>query len=94
MDKSLFQFFDLTIQLEKHLIGSLPLLQEDDERHDFQGQQVRRIAQCGAMLQERLEECIEDQLVTAAKRAIERFQFRNQIKGELCCRGKSPAHKS
>jgi hypothetical protein len=41
------------------------------------------VAKGRAMLQGSFKKRVQDQLIAASKRAIERFQFRNQVEGEL-----------
>src|SRR5215207_892658 len=75
-----------------NVVNSLTLLQQNHKWHDLYGEQIGSISNGGAVLQDGFKEFIEDQLVSAAQRLVERLQFRNLVEGELCGRRKSAAH--
>lgn len=92
MFKIVLQCFNSAVKLVVDLIISFALLQEDHERHDFQREQVGGIADCGPVLQDDGKEFVENELVAAAKRIIERPQFGKLAQNELCGGRKCAAH--
>lgn len=88
-----FQLFDLTIEFNQVVVVSLPLLQQDGKQHDFHGEQAPGMADGGTMLKGRIKKFVQNKLVAETQSLIERLQFCDQVKGDLCGGGKGAAHK-